>query len=228
MTGADHREGRLTFRARPSAGAPGGVDGPFHLEPARDGVLFVPETAERGAPVMVFLHGAGGDGRRELRAVLAAAERYGTVIAAPDSRDVTWDIVTGGFGPDVLFIDRVLDTVAERCDVDFSRLAIGGISDGASYGLSLGLTNGDLFNSVMAFSPGGILARQLIGQPRIFVSHGTVDQILPIDTCSRRLVPELEAAGYEVTYREFDGGHTVPPVVADAAFRWLVTEDPSS
>jgi flavin-binding protein dodecin len=37
----------------------------------------------------------------------------------------------------------------------------------------------------------------------------------------RRIVPRLRRAGYDVTYREFDGGHTVPPEIAlDAASRF--------
>jgi phospholipase/carboxylesterase len=35
-------------------------------------------------------------------------------------------------------------------------VALGGFSDGASYALSLDLTNGDLFASLIAFSPGFI------------------------------------------------------------------------
>jgi phospholipase/carboxylesterase len=212
--------GRLAFRPRPATGTASGVDEPLGLGDRRDGVLYVPDTAERGAPVMVFLHGAGGTGRRELRAVVAAADRYGTVIAAPDSRGPTWDLIEGGFGPDVTFIDRVLDVVADRCAVDFDRLAVGGISDGASYALSLGMTNGDLFGGIVAFSPGFALPGPLVGRPRVYISHGTADPVLPIDACSRQLVPALVVAGYDVTYDEFDGGHTVPPVVADKAFAW--------
>jgi len=212
--------GRLTFRPRPTARGAVGVDEPLGLDGRRDGVLYVPETAERGAPVMVFLHGAGGTGRRELRAVVAAADRHATVIVAPDSRGPTWDVIDGGFGPDVAFIDRALNLVADRCAVDFARLAVGGISDGASYALSLGMTNGDLFGGIVAFSPGFALPGPLIGRPRVYVTHGTADPILPIDTCSRRIVPALVAAGYEVTYEEFDGGHTLPPAVADRAFGW--------
>jgi phospholipase/carboxylesterase len=154
--------------------------------------------------------------------VLAAADRYGVVVVAPDSRGVSWDILDGGFGPDVAFIDRVLDMVADRCDVDMSRAAIGGISDGASYALSLGVINGDLFTAIIAFSPGFVVASTTNGRPRIFVSHGTADPILPIAATSRRLVPELQSAGYDVTFREFDGGHTVPPEVADEGFAWWV------
>jgi phospholipase/carboxylesterase len=189
----------------------------------RDGLLYVPDTAVAGGPALVFFHGAGGTGRRELRVVMAAADRYGVVVLAPDSRGPTWDvIVAGGFAGDPPFIDRALDAATGRCDADFGRLAAGGVSDGASYALSIGLTNGDLFEAVIAFSPGFLAVAELVGRPPVFVSHGVADPILPIDGCSRRIVPLLEEAGYDVTYREFDGGHTVPPTISDEAIRWWV------
>ena len=91
-----------------------------------------------------------------------------------------------------------------------------------SAGISLGLTNGDVFGRVVAFSPGFVAPGGFRGRPRFFVSHGTADTILPIEQTSRRVVPELKGRGYDVTYREFDGPHAVPPDVATAAFRWLV------
>lgn len=217
-----HAGGRLTFRPRPSTGEAGGRDEPLGLGAGRDGVLYVPDTAERNAPLMVFLHGATGSGRGHLRAVLAAADRYGVVLVAPDSRTGgTWDLITERrFGPDVAFLDRVLEAVVDRVDADMSRLALGGVSDGASYALSIGLSNGDVFPTVLAFSPGFLAVMEPVGRPRVFVSHGTADPILPIDGCSRSFVPVLERAGYEVAFREFDGGHTVPPEVADQGVRW--------
>ena len=98
-----------------------------------------------------------------------------------------------------------------------------GFSDGASYGLGLGVANGELFNAVLAFSPcfvppgGGAQ-----GKPRIFVSHGDNDSILPRPQCSGRLVPELQRAGYKVNYREFEGPHTAPPDIAKEALRWFL------
>jgi predicted esterase len=53
------------------------------------------------------------------------------------------------------------------------------------------------------------------------VSHGTADQILPIDQCSRVIVPRLRALGYETTFREFEGRHEMPPEIAADAMRWL-------
>jgi phospholipase/carboxylesterase len=85
------------------------------------------------------------------------------------------------------------------------------------------MSNGDLFRAVMAFSPGFVPSgAQKAGMPRIFVSHGTQDQILPIDQCSRRLVPEFKKAGYTVKFEEFDGPHTVPPEMARAAMTWFL------
>jgi predicted esterase len=142
-------------------------------------------------------------------------------VLAPDSRDSTWDAIRGGFGPDVAFIDRALARVFDTVSVDPARIALGGFSDGASYALSLGLVNGDLFRRVVAFSPGFIVAGPLQGKPQFFISHGTADQILPIDRCSRAIVPQLQRRGYDVTFKEFDGGHQVPPDIARDAMRWV-------
>lgn len=59
------------------------------------------------------------------------------------------------------------------------------------------------------------------GKPRIFVSHGTADPILPIDECSGIIVPALLGRGYDVTFKEFEGGHTIPADIATEAMRWL-------
>jgi predicted esterase len=92
-------------------------------------------------------------------------------------------------------------------------VAVAGFSDGASYALSIGLASGDLFAHVLAWSPGFLAPSDAVGRPRVFVSHGIHDRVLPIDRCSRRLVPVLRADGYDVHYQEFDGGHSVPPDV---------------
>jgi phospholipase/carboxylesterase len=217
--------GRLTFRPHVASGPPGGRDEALGLpdeHTGRDGILYVPDTAEPHAPLLVFLHGATGSGRAHLRAVLAAADRYGVILLAPDSRGGgTWDLIAERrFGPDVAFLDRALAAVVGRVDADLTRLAIGGVSDGASYALSVGLANGDVFGAVLAFSPGFLAVPKPVGRPRIFVSHGTADPVLPIDACSAAFVPALRDAGYDVAFAEFDGGHTVPPEISDQGLAW--------
>ncbi len=220
----EQREGRL--RARPievTGAAPVGLQ-PLMLGAARDSYLYVPTTyrAERPAPLVLLLHGAGGHAHQGLDLLRTLADEAGVVLLAPASRDYTWDLLVGRrYGPDATMIDRALEQVFSRYAVDPERLAVGGFSDGASYALSLGLTNGDLFTHVLAFSPGFMAPAGQTGSPRIFVSHGTRDGVLPIDLCSRRIIPELERGGYDVTYREFDGGHTISPEIASEAVGWF-------
>jgi phospholipase/carboxylesterase len=218
-------EGRL--RARPATTAGAGLVGlrPLELGAAREGYLYVPPTYEavRPAPLVVLLHGAGEDARDGLALLRSQADGAGLVLLAPTSSEYTWDVIAGRrYGPDLAAIDRALESTFSRYAVSPTRVAVGGYSDGASYALSLGITNGDLFTHVLAFSPGFVAPAGQEGSPRIFISHGTRDRWLPIDSCSRRIVPRLERAGYEVRYREFDGGHVIPPGIGGEAVGWFI------
>jgi len=152
-----------------------------------------------------------------------AADREGLLVLAPKSARTSWDIIQGLYGPDVRLLDAALTQLLEEHAVDPARVAVSGFSDGASYALSLGITNGDLFSHVLAWSPGFVGPLVPHGRPRLFVSHGTRDEVLSVDRCSRRLVPALKAAGYLVDYDEFDGPHTVPPEVLDRSIRWFLS-----
>ena len=193
------------------------------LAHARDALLYVPagRPADQPSPLAVMLHGAGGTAEQGMSLVRSLADAAGMVVLAPPSRQQTWDVIRGDYGPDVAFLDAALDATFQRCAIDPRRLAVGGFSDGASYALSVGLTNGDLFTHIVAFSPGFMAPADQVGKPHCYVSHGTRDAVLPIERCSRVLVPELRRAGYDVRYREFDGPHTVPPDIAREAVDWL-------
>jgi phospholipase/carboxylesterase len=218
-------DGRLTARPREGV-ATSLASGPLGLgRDGRDGLIQIPSVPVAGkAPLLVFLHGATQKGAGMLRRIGPAADAAGIAVLAPDSRGTTWDAIRGGFGDDVAFLNRSLDYVFEHLAVDPARVTIGGFSDGASYAISLGLGNGDLFPRVAAFSPGFVISAPVHGHPRFFVSHGKSDQILPIDECSRVIVPRLRSMGYVVTFREFDGRHEMPPDVAAEAMRWIAAE----
>lgn len=193
----------------------------------RDAVLFIPESysADGPATLIVFLHGAGGRPERALGIISGEVEKRGAIVLAPASQGATWDVLEGQYGPDVAFIDRGLQRVFDEVDVNPKRLTIAGFSDGASYALSLGLMNGKLFPNIIAFSPGFMSPLSQDGRPRVFMSHGDRDPILPIEQCSRVLAPQLRERGCEVDFREFKGGHAVPPEMRQAAFEWLYRSD---
>jgi phospholipase/carboxylesterase len=216
--------GRLA--ARPGQRTEPGPTGlqPLGLGAGRDGLCYVPPNyaSERPAPLVVMLHGAGGGARGGIDPFLTLADATGSILLAPDSRAQTWDVIRADFGPDIAFIDRALAQTFARYAIDPARIAVEGFSDGASYALSVGLTNGDLFTHVIAFSPGFLAPGGTEGMLRIYISHGTSDAVLPIDVCSRRIVPALRDAGYDVRYHEFDGPHTVPSEIAQEATDWFV------
>ncbi|SDQ77730.1 alpha/beta hydrolase [Quadrisphaera sp. DSM 44207] len=223
--------GPAALSARPQAGSKTGSAAPLP-EPGtrplgvaadRDALLHVPEGLPAGAPVplVVVLHGAGGDAEAGLAVLRAPADEHGLVLLAPASRGSTWDAVLGAYGPDVEVVERALSEVFAAVPVDAQRVGVAGFSDGASYALGLGLANSDLFSSVVALSPGFVPRAAAGGRPRVFVAHGVHDEVLPIGSTSRRIVPDLREDGYDVTHREFDGGHVVPPEVAQEAVAWL-------
>jgi phospholipase/carboxylesterase len=198
---------------------------PLGLALGRDGFLYVPASYSptKPTPLLVLLHGATQDSTLWSRGPLEKLfDNPAIIVVAPDSRERTWDLSLGGYGPDVRFIDDALALIFRRCNIDPTRIALGGFSDGASYALSLGITNGDLFSALIAFSPGYIAPARRRGSPRIFVAHGTEDQILPIDQASRTIVPELKEAGFNVHYEEFEGPHTVTVSEVTGAMRWFV------
>lgn len=217
--------GQALLAARPGEASEPLAPGrhPLSLGSGRDGFLYVPAGYEAGtpAPLMILLHGAGGRADNWLGA-FAIADSLGVVLVAPDSRGQTWDVVRGVFGVDVSFIDQALEKTFRHCDIDPASVAMAGFSDGASYALSLGLSNGDLVTHVVAWSPGFMRPADPQGDPLIFVSHGTSDGILPISSTSRRIVPDLQASGYSVAYEEFEGGHELPREIAERAFGWFL------
>jgi predicted esterase len=149
------RHGRLAVRRYPPVTA--AVETGLRSLDGHAGELlalaYVPPPAD-GPPyrLVLLLHGAGGAPRHGLDLLLSAADKHRLLLLAPKSAASTWDLIINGYGPDVRRIDRVLQEVLDAYPVD--GITVGGFSDGASYALSIGLTNGDLFDAVLAFSPG--------------------------------------------------------------------------
>lgn len=195
------------------------------LDNKRDGLVYVPAKYDENiaTPIAIMLHGAGGDAQHGMSLIRHLADENNIILVAPESRRGSWDIISyDRFGPDVMFINIALEQVFQKYNIDTSHLAIGGFSDGASYALSLGLSNGNLFTHILAFSPGFFYTVEMIDKPEVFISHGTIDNVLPIDPCSRRIVPRLQKQGYNIIYHEFDGPHIIPPHISQEGVNWFM------
>jgi phospholipase/carboxylesterase len=189
----------------------------------RDGTLFVPKSYKPGmaTPILMMLHGYSGSAE-SVRFVFPLAEEFGVIVIAPESRDVTWGQSVPGFDADVRYLGAAFRRVSSLLTVDDAHVALGGVSDGANYAMNMGLAYGDTFNHLMIFSCGllGPLRKQ--GHPRIFLAHGVNDVQMPIDRTARLFAPQLKEDGYDLTYREYDGGHGAPLPIVREGFEWFV------
>jgi phospholipase/carboxylesterase len=190
----------------------------------RDGLYYIPKGYKIGvrAPLWVVLHGAGGTAQ-STQYMFGLADEFGVILIAPDSRDErTWDGVLRNWGPDVDYIAAAVGQMSRLCSVDRTRMTVAGFSDGASYSLSLGISYGDEFSRIISMSPGVMQPMAARGKPKIFISHGISDRVMPIDETSRRFVPRLKSLGYDVTYREYEGNHRPSAPIVREAFEWAL------
>jgi phospholipase/carboxylesterase len=178
-----------------------------------------PRTSPRG--LILAFHGAGGSASEGLFVFRRAWKIPGLVLVAPTALGNTWSALQQRKDLDLPTVNRALAEAWRRCRIDRRRVAVGGFSDGATYALSLGLQNGEVFRSVLALSPGGLLDVERRGKPRVFIAHGRGDDVLPIDR-SDAAARMLRSSGYPVTYKRFPGGHQVTPAISSAAVRWYL------
>jgi predicted esterase len=193
----------------------------------REAVLVVPEGLGTDVPVpmLVLCHGAGGAADKVLPHFVRWARARRFLLLAPQSMFPTWDLVIGGHGPDLERLDTALQQVAACFRLDPARLAIAGFSDGGSYALSVGLSNGDLFSHVIALSAGFMNTFTRQGTPKVFIAHGRSDTQLPFDTSARPHALKLLEEGVDLTLLPFDGDHRIVPEVVARAMAFFMGDD---
>ncbi len=192
-------------------------------------LLYVPTGLDPAtpAPMVLALHGAYSVGPDMFNALHATAERRKFLLVTPTSSADTWDISHGGLGRDGVVIHRTLNEAFKYAWTDPARIACLGMSDGASYALTIGLLNGDLFSDVVAFSAGMARPARLVGRPRVYMSHGRQDPVLPFSN-AEKIAAGLRASGYDVIFQAFDGGHEMKQTCVDAALDRFLNATPRS
>ena len=219
--------GRLSFvHRRPSKPPlPAGTH-PLGLSAERDAILVVPHglDPQGPAPLMVLFHGGGGSAEKILPMMEDHARARDFLLLVPQSTFPTWDLVIGGNGPDREQLDEALALVADRFLLDPTRLAFAGHSDGGSYAMSLGITSGDIASHLIVSSAGFLSVQMQTGTPRIFISHGILDEQIPIERSGRSHSAALKGVGYDVTYVEYNGPHAYQPAVVALAVDFFMNE----
>jgi S-formylglutathione hydrolase FrmB len=119
--------------------------------------VLTPSGASDDRPLLVFLHGRGGDDRdqlsQEMYDAVAAQGKRAPIIAFPSGGDHSyWHNRDDGNWEDYV-TDEVIPTVARRFHADPNRVAIGGISMGGFGALDIARLNPGRFCAVGAHSP---------------------------------------------------------------------------
>ncbi|MCM1129355.1 MAG: hypothetical protein NC211_04470 [Alistipes senegalensis] len=217
--------GKLSFRITPPTQPP--LPAGLHqlgLAKERDTLLIVPEHLPSGKPIPLFVmfHGSSGSAQKVMPFVEAYAHRHQFLILLPQSTYYTWDLSVGGHGPDLDRLGKALEKVASHFIIDPAHFAFAGFSDGGSYALSTGLTNGNLISHIIVFSGGFMNVYLKTGKPRVFISHSPEDEQLNIKTSALKHYKELKSEGYDIAFELFSGRHVIHPPVVEKAMAFFL------
>lgn len=156
--------------------------------------IALPEDGTGMAPILVFLHGAGGNGQGTLRAnrsnVTAANER-GYAVIAPSAlkRDGSrigpvWNFYPGWNGRnEPAFLNAVIADATARFDLDPDRVLLAGFSAGAFMVSYLACATPEAFTAYAPLS-GGFWRPQpdrCAGPVDLFQTHGWRDSTVPLE-----------------------------------------------
>lgn len=124
-------------------------------------------------------------------------------------------------------IVKFLDELIEKYPIDPNRITLVGFSQGSVLSYAVALSHPEKIQQVVALS--GYVHPEIFAENyankdysnlRIFASHGSVDQVIPVDW-ARKVKPFLEDLKIDVDYREYPVGHGVAPQNFHDFKQWL-------
>lgn len=114
-------------------------------------------------------------------------------------------------------IANFIDELLQKYPINKNEVSLIGFSQGAILSYAVALSFPDKIKQIVAMS--GYLNSDIFASDylknnltslRIFASHGTVDQVIPVEW-ARKTGPFLEKLGITFTYKEYPIGHGVSP-----------------
>ena len=145
----------------------------------------------------------------------ADENKFSDLNQARDSRDLL-----------VQFIDELI----EKYPIDSNNITLIGFSQGSILSYAVALSYPKKIRKIVAFS--GYLNADMIlpgiekrdfSQLKIFASHGTQDQVIPVEW-ARKTKPFLDQLGIENIYSEYPIGHGISPQNFFDFKNWLLNK----
>lgn len=209
--------------------------------------VILPENydAQKSYPLVIGLHGRGGDGAR-FTALRRALDGAPLIFAAPRGPYPIGMVRGAGYGWAAEVPDRLEGVrrqsyetsaryVAELAAALRARYSVGdvyllGFSQGAFLAFWAAVKNAEAFRGVACF--GGYYrathfsAEELdaAGGLRVFIAHGKAEAAIPYGE-AEAAYELLSAYGYDVTFRGFEGGHEIPDEIAAEVGKWMTEKE---
>jgi len=191
-----------------------------------------PKTIQENNPLLLLLHGYGSN-KEDLFSFAAELPEEYYVISVQAPHDLmygsyAWYAIN--FDADEnkfsdlnqakesrdLIVDFI-DELVTKYPIDKDKITLIGFSQGAILSYAIALSYPEKISKIVAMS--GYLNTEMAKENfeqnnfsnlKIFASHGTVDQVIPVDW-ARKTNPILEKLGIKCVYKEYPVGHGVAP-----------------
>lgn len=150
-------------------------------------------AAHDRAPLVFVWHGFGASAKAMTRVILPDRDWPEVVVVVPqglgrtfpgfgDDERPGWQIEPGELGDrDLRFFDALVRDVSRRHCIDPARIYSTGFSNGAFFTNLLACVRGDVLAAAAPVSGGGPLSRECGAPVPVWISHGNLDNVVPIE-----------------------------------------------
>ncbi len=181
---------------------------------------FVPSGVdpEKPSPLIVALHGFGGNAREMLARLKQPAERVGAIVASVQGLNKARDgFEWGGLRVAEITIDTAIEQLTKKYKIDQKRIVLVGFSQGGTMASAIGIARHRDVCGVLPIACGAVDVAQGVAKakiskgaalPKFFLMVGTEDYVLePM----RKLAEDLKNSGFKHEIKEYAGvGHSLP------------------
>lgn len=201
----------------------------------------------RKYPLLIGMHGNGGNPEQMLAAMNNALKKEPVILAAPQGAypnflqlrgsHFSWEIQTQNrklwkIG-DPLAIENMNEVIQViRKKYPISEVYILGFSQGAAYALLSGFKYPEMVAGIISI--GGLFPEtdtefSMLQEKeiengkkfRVFIAQGNNDRLIPVGL-GAKTTEKLKKYGYEVQYQEYEGGHEISPELLNKIYSWMV------
>lgn len=212
-----------------------------------DYIFREPKEIKTTNPVIILLHGYGSN-EQDLFSFEGELPQDAYIISAqapytlPGSFGFAWYSINFDAGMNKFtddeqakssrdLIANFIDELIQTYPIDANNITLIGFSQGAILSYAIAMTYPEKVKNIIALSgyfhpmimPENFKENSKIKNVNVFASHGTVDQVIPIEWA--RQTPKIfEALNINIEYKEYPVGHGVAPQNFYDFQKWLMSK----